>query len=72
MGMNKGIAATIFLVLTLVKAGLIVKVFMHLGDEKKNFVTLVLLPLTFFIWFIIAFLADGHFWLQINAENITR
>ncbi|MCB0697699.1 MAG: cytochrome C oxidase subunit IV family protein [Chitinophagaceae bacterium] len=57
---------TIFLALTLVKAGFIVAIFMHLGDEVKNFMMLVLVPLVLFIWFIIAFLADGDFWLFMN------
>jgi predicted Co/Zn/Cd cation transporter (cation efflux family) len=26
----------------------------------------ILIPLTLFIWFIIAFLMDGSFWLWIN------
>jgi cytochrome c oxidase subunit IV len=58
----------IFLALTLVKAFFIVKVFMHLGDEKKNFVTTVLIPLSLFVWFIIAFLADGTHWLHMNTK----
>ena len=61
-GVPKPLAAFIFLALTLVKAGLIVKVFMHLGDEKKSFVWGVLIPLSLFIWFIIAFLWDGNSW----------
>ena len=71
-GVPKPLAAFIFLALTLVKAGLIVKVFMHLGDEKKSFVWGVLIPLSLFIWFIIAFLADGHFWLHMNTTNVAR
>lgn len=58
----------VFLILTLLKAFMIVRVFMHLGDEKKNFITTVLLPLSFFVWFIIAFLADGAFWLHMNSH----
>lgn len=58
----------IFLLLTLVKAFLIVKVFMHLGDEKRNFITTVLIPLSLFVWFIIAFLADGSHWLKMNTH----
>jgi cytochrome c oxidase subunit IV len=61
-----------FLVLTLFKAAYIVRVFMHLGDEFKNFLITVLIPLTLFIWFIIAFLADGNFWLEMNRETPTR
>jgi cytochrome c oxidase subunit IV len=68
----KGIINTFFLLLTVFKAAYIVKVFMHLGDEMKNFLITVLIPLTLFIWFIIAFLADGHFWLNMNSHNIAR
>jgi hypothetical protein len=39
---------------------------MHLGDETKNMIITVLIPLTLFVWFIIAFLADGGFWLHMN------
>lgn len=55
-----------FLGLTVFKAAMIVRVFMHLGDEKKNFVYAVITPLALFIWFIIAFITDGHFWLKMN------
>jgi cytochrome c oxidase subunit IV len=57
----------IFIIMTLLKAGLIVSVFMHLGDEIKNMIMTILIPLSLFIWFIIAFLADGNWWLHINA-----
>jgi cytochrome c oxidase subunit IV len=70
--MPKGAANFIFLALTLVKAGYIVKVFMHLGDEVKSFITTVLIPLVLFVWFIIAFLADGSFWLKMNDESPAR
>ena len=63
----KWLMATFFLVLTVLKAAYIVRVFMHLGDELKNFLITVLVPLTLFIWFIIAFLADGSFWLHMNT-----
>ncbi len=74
-GVHSWLIITIFLALTIVKAAYIVRVFMHLGDEQKNFVNVVLVPLLLFIWFIIAFLADGHFWLhmnntQANTKNI--
>ena len=70
--MPRALANFIFLALTLVKAGYIVRVFMHLGDEFKGFITTVLIPLVLFIWFIIAFLADGHFWLHMNNESPAR
>lgn len=65
-GMPKWLINTFFIILTMLKAGYIVKVFMHLGDEIKNMILTILIPLTLFIWFIIAFLMDGAFWLWIN------
>ncbi len=56
----------IFLALTLLKAGYIVAVFMHLGDERKLFRTAVLTPLVLMYWFIVAFLIDGNYWKEIN------
>jgi len=70
--MPKGLVAFFFLALTLLKAGYIVAVFMHLGDEFKNFMVTVLIPLVLFVWFIIAFLADGGFWLRMNTESPAR
>ncbi len=70
--MPKALLAFIFLGLTLFKAGYIVAIFMHLGDEKKNFMITVLIPLVLFVWFIIAFLADGSFWLHMNDTSKAR
>jgi len=47
-------------ILTLAKAYYIVAVFMHLGDEIKNFIMVIVVPLLLFIWFIIAFLQEGN------------
>jgi len=68
----KALVAFFFLGLTVLKAGYIVAVFMHLGDEFKNFIVTVLIPLVLFVWFIIAFLADGSFWLRMNNESKVR
>lgn len=70
--MPKGLVAFFFLALTLFKASYIVAVFMHLGDELRNFLIMILIPLTLFIWFIIAFLTDGHFWLHMNTTTPFR
>ena len=70
--MPKALVAFFFLALTLLKAGYIVAIFMHLGDEIKSFLITVMIPLTLFIWFIIAFLADGGFWLFMNSTSPTR
>ena len=72
MGVPHWLTATLFLVMTLFKAGYIVKVFMHLGDEVRNMIITVLIPLTLFIWFVIAFLADGGFWLYMNNSSGLR
>lgn len=72
MGVPRGIVNSLFLIMTLFKAGYIVSVFMHLGDELKNFMIMVLIPLTLFVWFIIAFLADGGFWLHMNNSVPVR
>lgn len=69
---NRAVLNTIFLALTLLKAGYIVSIFMHLGDEVKSFQWAVLIPLSLFIWFIIAFLADGAFWLDMNLTSPVR
>ncbi len=68
----KGLVNFMFLLLTVLKAGYIVSVFMHLGDEVKSLIVTVLVPLVLFVWFIIAFLADGGFWLRMNDESPAR
>jgi cytochrome c oxidase subunit IV len=70
--MPKGLVNFFFLALTILKAGYIVSIFMHLGDEFKGFIVTVLVPLFLFVWFIIAFLADGFFWLRMNNESPAR
>lgn len=42
-----------FIVLTLVKATYIVMTFMHLGDERRNLRSLVLLPYGLFIMYLV-------------------
>ncbi|MES2883021.1 MAG: cytochrome C oxidase subunit IV family protein [Bacteroidota bacterium] len=46
-------------ILTLAKAYYIVSVFMHLGDEIRNMIMTIVVPLLLFVWFIAAFLWDG-------------
>jgi cytochrome c oxidase subunit IV len=72
LGVPHWLTATLFLAMTLFKAAYIVKVFMHLGDEVRNMIITVLIPLTLFIWFVIAFLADGGFWLHMNNSSGLR
>ena len=42
-----------FIIMTLVKAGYIVLVFMHLGDERKNLKNTILIPYLVFIGYLI-------------------
>jgi len=53
----------IFISLTLVKAFYIVSEFMHLGHEVKFLIWTILLPLMFIMWFIVAMLVEGDWWL---------
>jgi len=56
-------------ILTLAKAYYIVSVFMHLGDEVRNLIMTIVVPLVLFVWFIIAFLADGNSWKVLRNTN---
>lgn len=53
-------------ILSLAKAYYIVSVFMHLGDEIRNFIMTIVVPLLLFIWFIAAFLWDGDSWKNLR------
>lgn len=50
----------VIVILSLAKAFYIVGIFMHLGDEIRNMIMTIVVPLLLFVWFIIAFLADGN------------
>jgi len=54
----------IFIIMTLVKAGYIVMVFMHLGHEKKSFQWTVLLPvlvlIPYLLWLVLVEGAYSH------------
>lgn len=56
-------------ILTLAKAYYIVSVFMHLGDEIRNFIMTIIVPLCLFVWFIAAFLWDGNSWKNMRNTN---
>ena len=56
-------------ILTLAKAYYIVSIFMHLGDEIRNMIMTIVVPLCLFIWFIIAFLWDGNSWKNLRNTD---
>jgi caa(3)-type oxidase subunit IV len=61
-----------YIVLTLVKAGYIVLVFMHLGDERKNLRTTVLLPMVLVIYFIFICIFEGNALLQYVGDFLSK
>ncbi len=62
----------VIVILSLAKAFYIVGIFMHLGDELKNMIMTIVVPLLLFIWFIAAFLWDGNSWKTLrNTYNRT-
>lgn len=56
-----GVVKLTYVVLTLVKAGFIVAVFMHLGDERRNIRAIILLPYALFILYLL--------WIAIWESN---
>lgn len=55
--------------LTLAKAYYIVSIFMHLGDEIRNMIMTIVVPLLLFVWFIAAFLWDGNAWKNLRNTD---
>ena len=50
----------VIVILTLAKAFYIIAIFMHLGDEIRNMIMTLAIPALLFVWFLGAFLWDGH------------
>lgn len=68
-GDNRGLILAVkgaICILSLAKAFYIVSVFMHLGDELKNLIMTIVVPLCLFIWFIAAFLWEGDSWKNLR------
>jgi cytochrome c oxidase subunit IV len=55
-------------ILTMAKAFYIVSVFMHLGDEIRNMIMTIVVPLLLFIWFIAAFIWDGNSYKNLRNK----
>jgi len=58
----------VIIILSLAKAFYIVSIFMHLGDEIRNMIMTIVVPLMLFVWFIGAFLWDGHSWKELRND----
>jgi hypothetical protein len=66
-GLVLGIKGCI-VILSMAKAFYIVSVFMHLGDEIRNMIMTIIVPLMLFIWFISAFLWDGNSYKNLRNK----
>ncbi len=60
---------TIFVLMTIVKAGYIVGEFMHLRYEVKVLFWSILIPTVFIIWMLVAFVYEG---MKISDINFIR
>jgi cytochrome c oxidase subunit IV len=58
----------VIVILSLAKAFYIVSIFMHLGDEIRNMIMTIIVPLMLFIWFIAAFLWDGNSYKNLRNK----
>lgn len=67
-GLRMHLIKGVIIILSLAKAYYIVSVFMHLGDEIRNMVMTVVVPLMLFIWFILAFLGDGNSYRNLRNK----
>lgn len=54
----------VMIIMSAVKAYLIIYEFMHMKYEVPDLVKTVLLPTTLLIWAVIAFASEGNYWLN--------
>jgi cytochrome c oxidase subunit 4 len=57
---------SIFVVMTIIKAGYIVGEFMHLRHEVKVLMWAIVLPMVFVIWMLVAFVYEGMKFSEVN------
>lgn len=67
-GLRKLLIKGVITILSFAKAFYIVSIFMHLGDEIRNMIMTIVVPLMLFIWFIIAFIADGNSYKNLRNK----
>jgi cytochrome c oxidase subunit IV len=67
--LRKHLIKGVIIILSLAKAYYIVSVFMHLGDEIRNLIMTIVVPLMLFLWFILAFLWDGNAWKNLRNTD---
>ncbi|MFZ1751674.1 MAG: cytochrome C oxidase subunit IV family protein [Saprospiraceae bacterium] len=64
------LVGSLMIVLSIVKAYLIVYEFMHMKYEVPGLVKTVLLPTLLLVWAVIAFLAEGKYWNDSRSEAV--
>lgn len=62
----------VMIIMSVVKAYLIIFEFMHMKYEVKGLMRSVLLPTLLLVWGIIAFLWDGEHWMDRRETDSTR
>lgn len=60
----------VMIIMSIVKAYLIIYEFMHMKYEVPGLVKTVLLPTLLLVWAVIAFLYEGNYWNDSRAEVI--
>jgi cytochrome c oxidase subunit 4 len=60
---------SIFVVMTIVKAGYIVGEFMHLRHEVKVLMWSIIVPMVFVVWMLVAFVYEGMKFSETNFLN---
>ena len=66
--MRRMLIKGVIIILSLAKAFYIVSIFMHLGDEIRNMIMTIVVPLMLFIWFITAFILDGQSYKNLRNK----
>lgn len=64
------VVAGVMILMSLVKAYLIVYEFMHMKYEVPGMVKSVLLPVFLLLWGVIAFFSEGNYWKGNRAKSV--
>jgi len=64
------LVGAVMIIMSLVKAYLIVYEFMHMKYEVPGLVKSVLLPMFLLVWAVIAFFSEGNYWK--NQRNVQK
>ncbi len=65
------LVAGVMIIMSIVKAYLIVYEFMHMKYEVPGLVKSVLLPMLLLVWAVIAFFSEGNYWKN-NRDTLNK